>query len=119
LAAVFCAGDKGSHIKGEDCLLFQSFRHIAADDTLRQTFYDRGLSYTGFSDEDRVVLCLTGKDTDHIPDLLVTSDDRIQLLLSRALHQILAIFVQCVISRFRIVTGHPLVSSDRRKSLEE
>ena len=119
LAPVFCTGNKRSHIKGEDRLLFQPFRHIAADDPLGQAFYDCGLTYTGFTDEDRVVLCLTGEDTDHIPDLLITPDDRIQLLLSCPLHQVLTIFVQCVISRFRIVAGHSLISSDRRKSLEE
>ena len=60
LAPVFCAGDKGSHIKGKYRLLFQSLRYIAADDPLSQPFHDRRFTDARFSDEDRIVLRLTG-----------------------------------------------------------
>ena len=79
-------------------LVLQAIRNIAPDDTLSQTFYDGGFTNTGFTDENRVVFRLTGQDTDHIPDLRVTADDRIQFLVPGFLHQILAIFVQGIIS---------------------
>ena len=93
LAPVFCTGNKRSHIKGKDRLLFQPFRHVSADNTLRQSFYDCRFTDTRFTDQHRVVLRLTGKDTDHIADLFITADDRIKLLLSRALHKILSVFI--------------------------
>ena len=93
LAPVFRAGNKRSHIKGKDCLLFQSLRNISADDTLRQSFYDCRFTDAGFTDQHRVVLRLTGKDPDHITDLLITADDRIKLLLSCALYKILPVFI--------------------------
>ena len=119
LAPVLRAGHQRAHIKGEDSLLFQALRHIAADDPLRQSFHHCGLADARFADEDRVVLRLTGKDADHIADLLIAADDRIELLIPGALHQILSVFIQRIVSRFRIVTGHPLVPAHRRKRVQE
>ena len=109
LATVFCTRDKGPHIEGKDRLLFQSLRYITTDDPLCQPFHDRRFPDSRFSNEDRIVLRLTGKDADHVADLFITPDDRIQFLFSR---QILPVFVQCVISCLRIIAGHSLVSSD-------
>ena len=119
LAPVLRAGYQRAHVKGEDGLLFQSLRHVAADDPLRQSFHHCGLADARFADEDRVVLCLPGKDADHIADLLVTADDRIELLIPGTLHQILSVFIQRIVSHFRIVAGHPLVPAHRRKRVQE
>ena len=40
-------------------LRFQSFRYITTHNTLCQTFYCCCLTYTRFTDQNRVVLCLT------------------------------------------------------------
>ena len=61
---------------------FSPLRNVAADDTLRQPFYYRSLTYAGLTDEHRVILCLTGKNPYHIADFLVSADDRVELLLS-------------------------------------
>ena len=111
LSPVFCARHKSSHIKGEDRLVFQTFRHITAYDSLCKSLYNSGFSDTWFTDQNRVVFRLTGKDADHIPDLLITSDHRIQLLIPRPFHQILSVFVQRIIGSFRIVTCNSLVAS--------
>ena len=100
-----------SHIQRKDCLIFQAFRHISADDSLCKPFYNRSLTYTRFTDQHRVILCLTGQDTNHITDLFITSDDRIQFLVSCFLNKILAVFIQCIISCFRIVRSNSLISS--------
>ena len=110
--SVFGAGHQSTHIQGKDGLVFQGIRNIAPDDTLSQTFYGCGFTNTGFTDEDRIVFRLTGKDTDHITDLRITADDRIQFLVSGFLHQILAVFVQGIISYLRVVAGHALIAAD-------
>ena len=99
-----------SHIQRKDCLIFQSFRYISADDSLCKSFYNRSFTYTRFTDQHRVILCLTGQDTNHITDLFITSDDRIQFLISCFLNKILAVFIQCIISCFRIVRSYSLIS---------
>ena len=100
-----------SHIQRKDCLIFQSFRYISADDSLCKPFYNRSFTYTRFTDQHRVILCLTGQDTNHITDLFITSDDRIQFLISCFLNKILTVFIQCIISCFRIVRSNSLISS--------
>ena len=100
-----------SHIQRKDCLIFQTFRYISADDSLCKSFYNRSFTYTRFTDQHRVILCLTGQDTNHITDLFITSDDRIQFLISCFLNKVLAVFIQCIISCFRIVRSNSLISS--------
>ena len=115
--SVFCAGYQCTHIQCENLLILQSLRYITFYNTLCQSFHHGGLTDTGFTDKYRVVLRFTGQDTYHITDLTVSSDDRIQLLVSRFLHQILTVFFQSIISSFRIVTGNSLVASYGRQSL--
>ena len=92
-SSVFCSCNQSSHIQCKNRLIFQSLRHISADDPLCQPFYGCRFSDPGLSDQDRIVLCLTRQDPDHISNLFVTSNDRIQFLISRPLHQILSVFV--------------------------
>ena len=99
-----------SHIQRKDCLIFQSFRYISADDSLCKSFYNCSFTYTRFTDQHRVIFCLTGQDTNHITDLFITSDDRIQFLVSCFFNKILTVFIQCIISCFRIVRSYSLIS---------
>ena len=108
---ILCSCYQCSHIQRKDCLIFQAFRYISADDSLCKSFYNRSFTYTRFTDQHRVILCLTGQDTNHITDLFITSDDRIQFLISCFLNKILAVFIQCIISCFRIVRSNSLISS--------
>ena len=108
---IFCTGYQCTHIQGEDRFVFQSFRYIAADDSLCQSFYSCRFTYTGFTDQYRVVFCFSRKNTDHISNLVVTTDDRIQFLISRTLYQILTVFCQGIVGCFRVIGGNSLVSS--------
>ena len=119
LSAVLCSCHQRSHVQGKDCFIFQALRHIPVGNTLRQPFYDCRLTYAGFTDQNRIVFGLSGKNTDHIPDLCVTSDDRIQLLASGFFHQILSVFFQCVIGCFRIVRGDSLVAPHGAQRLKK
>lgn len=51
LAAILCAGDKRTHIKAENSLVFKSLGHIAADYSLRETLGDSGLADAGLADK--------------------------------------------------------------------
>ena len=113
LASVFCSCYQCAHIKGKQFLVFQSFRHIAADNSLRQSLYNSSLTYTRLADQNRIVLGLSGKDTHNVTDLAVTADDRIKLLISCTFHHVISVFFQCVIGSFRIIRSNSLVASYR------
>ena len=106
-----------SHVQCKNLLILQSLRYITFHNTLCQTFYNCCLTYTRLTDQNRVVLRLTGKDTDHIPDLVIPANNRIQLLVSGFLYQILSVFGKCIIGRLRIVAGNSLIASYRRQCL--
>ena len=119
LAAVFCTGDQRAHIQGKNLLILQTLRHVAAGDPLRQALDDRRLADAGLTDQHRVVLGLSGQNPDHVPDLLITADDRIQLLLLCFADQLLAVFFKRVVGRFRIVADHALIAADGLQRLQE
>ena len=55
-----------------------------------------------------------GQDTDYIAYLIVSADNGIKLLVARPLHQILSVFLQCIISCFRIVRSDSLIAAHCR-----
>ena len=116
---VLGSGHQGPHVQGKDLLVLQAFRHIPVHDPLRQAFHHGGLAHAGLPDQHRVVLGLPGKNTDHIPDLRIPADHRIQLLAARLFHQILPVFVQCIIGCFRIVAHDPLVPAHGGQGLQK
>ena len=119
LASVFGPCYQGTHIQCKNLLIFQTVRHISLNDPLGQSLNGCCLTYSRFTDEHRVILGLPGQDTDHIPDLAVTADHRIQLLLSGLFHQILPVFIQSIIGYLRIIRSHPLISSHSAQGLKK
>ncbi|CDC75919.1 putative uncharacterized protein [Candidatus Colimorpha enterica] len=118
-AAVFCAGDECAHIKREYLAVLQIFRDIALDDTLGKSFGYCGLTDAGFTDEAGVVFCLTGKNTDDVSYLLVTSDDRVELLALCKLHKVLTVLFEDVVGCLGVFAVDGAVASDAFKSREE
>ena len=105
LAAVLSPGDQGAHVQGEDALVLQSLRDIALDNPLGEAFGDGGLADAGFTDQNRVVLGLSGEDADDVPDLVVTADDGVKLVLPCPLDQIRAVLGERVIGALGVVAG--------------
>ena len=119
LAAVFCTRNQCAHVQAEHGAVFQVLGHIAAHDTLGKALGNGSLADTGLTDQHRVVFALTGKDTDHIADLAVTADDRVQFVGASHLHKVLAVLFQCVVGILRVITRYPLIATHRAERLHK
>ena len=106
LALVLGTGDKGTHVERVDGLRLQVFGHVAADDTLRQTFGDGGLAHAGLADEDGVVLGAAAEDLQHAAYLLVAPDDGVELAGLGQLVEVLGVLVQGVHRLLLVLAGH-------------
>src|SRR5688572_30665497 len=78
LATVFCTRYQRGKIKRYHSFIKQYPRYFSLNDAEGETFYDSGLTYTGFTDQDRVILFTTGKDLGDTFDLGFTTYDRIE-----------------------------------------
>src|SRR5690606_29083611 len=87
-ATVLRTGDQRAHVERDNALGLQVLRHIALDDSDRQTFRNGGLPHAGFADEDRIVLRAAGKNLEDAADLVVAPDDRVDLALTREVVQV-------------------------------
>ena len=109
---------QGTHIERKDGFIHQRFGDVLFHDPLGQALGNGSLANTRFADQNRVVFGLPGENADHIPDLLVTTDHRVLLLLSCPLHQIRAVFFQGFVGTFRGISGDPLVTPDGLQGLQ-
>ena len=99
-ASIFGPSQQRSKIERQQPTAFQGFRHITLDDALRQAFHDRRLSDSWLADQNRVVLGPSRKHLNGAPDLFVTTNNRIELVLTRLLGEITRIFLERVIALF-------------------
>ncbi len=56
LAAILGAGDQRAHVEGDDLLVLEPLRHVAADDALGQALDDGRLADARLADQHRIVL---------------------------------------------------------------
>ena len=90
LPAVLRARDDQRDVEGEDALVGQEVRHVAADNLLSEPFDDGGLADAGLADEDRVVLRAAAEHLLDPLELVVAPDQRVELVLHRRLGQVAA-----------------------------
>ena len=88
LAAVLGAGHEGAQVELQEPLVHQDVGHVVRDDLLGQPFDDGRLAHAGLADQNRVVLGAAGEDLDDPLDLLLATDDRIELGLPGELGEI-------------------------------
>src|SRR6478672_12272325 len=81
LSTIFCPGHHEREIERDDAFIAQQFWHVASRGFLSQAFDDGGLSNTCFTDQHRVVFGASAKDLNYAFDLVLATDDRIQLAL--------------------------------------
>ena len=111
LPAILGAGNERAHVESDDALVFQAFRHVAADNALRQSFDDCRLAYTGLADQHRIVLRAAREDLDHPADLFVAANHRVQFALPGELGKVPAIAFEGLVRRFGIRGSDPLVAA--------
>ena len=92
--AVLRTGNHCAHIQFDQTLVGKSQRYIIFHDPPCETFYDCGFTNARFTDQNRIVLCLSGKDLDHPADLFISSDDRIDPSVFYILYQIMSVLLQ-------------------------
>ncbi len=88
LAAVLRAGHERADVEGEDALVGEGLGDVAADDAMGQALRDGRLADAGLADEGRVVLAAPREDLDDALDLLLATDDRVELARARGLGQV-------------------------------
>ena len=110
--------NQGPHVQGEDGLVLQILGHIPPDNPLGQALGDSGFAHAGLADEYRIIFGLPAQNPDHIPDLLITANDRVHLFLPGPAHQVRAVLFQGLIGILRAVRGDPLVTPDGLEGLE-
>src|SRR4029079_18680173 len=103
-AAVARAGDERAEVEGVELLRVQRLGNVVVDDVLREAFDDRGLADTGLTDEHRVVLGAAAQHLHDPLDLLLTTDDGIELLVARELREVATELVEHEGAR-RLVLG--------------
>ena len=81
-------GLEEAHVQGSQADIFERGRHVPGGDAQREAFHHRGLADPGLAGEDGVVLATTHQNVDELADLLVASDDGVQLALAGALGQV-------------------------------
>ena len=113
------AGDQRAHVERDDALVLEPFRHVAADDALRQAFDDGGLADARLADQHRVVLGAAREHLDDAADLLVAADDRIELALRGQLGQVAAVLFQGLVGGFGILRGDALAAADFAQRLHQ
>ena len=99
--AILRAGDQGTHVQRQKTLVLQALGHVAVDDAQRHAFGDRRLTDAGFPDQHGVVLGPTAQHLHGAADLVVASDDRVDLALFGSLGQVVGVFLQ----RFKGILG--------------
>ena len=90
LAAVFGTGDHRRHIQRIDLFATDDIRDSTRYDPLRKPLDDRRLADTRFPDQTGVVFRPPAEDLDNTPDLLLSSDNRIELSVHRLLREVSA-----------------------------
>ena len=83
-------GHERTHVKREQSA-DQRIGYIALDDTLSESFCNGGFANTGWSDEHWVVFGAPTENMNRTADLVVTTDDRVELALLSGCGEILSI----------------------------
>ena len=93
-AAVLRAGEHRAEVERDDTLVLQRLGNVARDDAAREALDDRRLADPGIADEDRVVLRAAREDLHDAADLLVASDDGVELALAGKVREVLRVLLE-------------------------
>ncbi len=97
--------------------MLHAFRHFAVDNTLCQTFNNRGLAHAWFTNKNRIVLGATLQYLDGATNFIITTNHRIELALFGTLGKVNGIFLQRLALLFGIGIINVLTAADILNSL--
>ena len=98
-ALVLCTRHECTHIQAEE-LANERCRNISAGDPLSEPLSNGGLSYTRFTNQHGIVFRSPAQNPDDAPNLVVATDDGIELTLLGQSGQVDRIFGKCIESCF-------------------
>src|SRR5205823_947420 len=113
LPAITGAGNERAHVECDNPFAFQTFRHIAGRNTIRDAFHDRRLSNARIADQYRVIFRPPREHLHDTPDFFLAADYRIELSFTGEIGEIPAVFFERLVSFFRVGVGHALCAPDR------
>ena len=119
LAAELGAGDQRAEVERDDALVLEPLGHVAADDPLGEPLDDGRLADAGLADQDRVVLRPPAEDLDDPPDLVVATDDRVELSRPRLDGQVAAVLLERRVGAFGVRRRDALTAADALERLEQ
>ena len=105
LTLVLRASHQGTHVQRVELLVFQVLGHVATPYALCQPLGNGRLARARLTYQYGVVFRAAREYLQHAAYLVVTSDDGVQLALTRQVHQVLGILLQAlvvVVSRLRL-----------------
>ena len=92
LAFVLRASEQRTHIEREKLLVFQVLGHVAAHDSLCQALDDGRFTRARLTDENRIVFRASRQDLQHTANLVVASDDGVELAFPSIIDEVFRIF---------------------------
>src|SRR3569623_1616723 len=119
LAAELRARDQRAQVQRQDQHVLQRLRDAAGRDALGDALDVGRLSDSGLAELHGVVLRAARQHLHRAPDLLVASDDRVQLAGAGLLGQVAGVFLQGLVFPFGLLVGHALVAPQLGQGLQE
>ena len=119
LAAKFGAGNHRPDIHRDEALVFEGFGDIATDDPAGEAFHDRGLADARLADEDRVVFGTAGEDLHGAADLVIATDDRINLASTGSGGEVAAVFLEGLVFALGVLIGDALTAAHGDERLHQ
>ena len=119
LAAVLRAGQHRADVERDQSLALQTLRHVAIGDAAGKPFDDGRLADTGLADQHRVVLRAPAEHLDDSADLVVATDDRIDLAVAGTLRQVLAVLLERGEVLLRVLAGDAVAAAHLLQRLQQ
>ena len=94
VALSFASGEHRGYVEREDPLALQLLRHLTTHDTPGQAFDDRILADAGIAEQNGVVLGPTRQHGDHASNLVLPTDEGVELVERRRLGEVVCELTQ-------------------------
>jgi hypothetical protein len=119
LAAELGARDERAEVQRDDALVLEPFGHVAAHDALGEALGDRGLADARLADEHGVVLRPPAEHLDDAPDLVVATDDGIELAGPRLGREVPAVALERLVRALGVGRRHALAPANALERLQQ